>query len=69
MSRYDSAQRDYFNKETDYVIHTKYGQTRIAGLFKWRKSYDVEPEYEWVTAEGMQIIPDEDIVYYSSIRF
>lgn len=32
MLRYNHDMVDMFSKETDYVIHTKFGETRIAGF-------------------------------------
>lgn len=69
MQPYDPAQKDCFSKETDYVIHTKGGQTRIAGLFKWRDNYDDEAEYVWVTAEGMRVIENDNITHWGPIQF
>lgn len=59
-----------FSKETDYVIHTKYGQTRIAGLFKTRHGFDDDDcsNYQWTTAEGMKVIPGEDITHWGNIN-
>ena len=65
---YNHAMVDTFFRETDYVIHTKYGQTRVAGLFRDRESYDEEGEYVWVTAEGMKVIPGDTITHWMPIN-
>ena len=68
MLPYNHENVGMFSKETDYVIHTKYGQTRIAGLFRRRESYDIDPEYVWVTAENMKIIPGDIITHWMPIN-
>lgn len=66
MLKYTPEIKHTLQKETDYVIHTKYGQTRVAGLFN---SHNRSGKYEWVTAEGMKVIDNDTIQFYSPLEF
>ena len=68
MFPYNHAQVETFSKEKDYVIHTFYGQTRIAGLFQGFGKVDGE-EWLWVTAEGEKVIPGYLITHWAPINF
>lgn len=57
----DSVVDDWFTKEKDYLIRTKFGTIRIAGLFH------VTDSWEWVSNESVKIIPRNTILQYMVI--